>query len=87
MLAGLGLLFLLSNANIFNELNIATEYRSPQERLDFREAYERKYKHLAMWMLQAIFSMGVFGSGKCSPAQERELIRDMIEPVISDRAR
>ena len=45
-LAGLGLLFLLSNARIYHELNVVSEYRSPSAQLDYREAYERKYKHL-----------------------------------------
>ena len=46
------------------------------------EVRQRRYRHLALWMLQAIFSFGVFGNGGCSRAQERELIRDMVEPVI-----
>ncbi|MCB9288981.1 MAG: hypothetical protein H6560_16860 [Lewinellaceae bacterium] len=46
LLAGLGLLFLLSNLSIYHELHIETEYQSPQDQLDFKEAYERKYKHL-----------------------------------------
>ncbi len=45
VLACLGVLFLLSNAQIFKELNIKMEYRSPVAELEFREAYERKYKY------------------------------------------
>lgn len=41
-----GLLFLLSNARIYHEVNVLADYRSPEAALDFREAYERKYKHL-----------------------------------------
>ncbi|MEQ8706005.1 MAG: M1 family aminopeptidase [Phaeodactylibacter sp.] len=46
LLAGAGLLFLLSSLRIYRELHIANEYQSPQEQLDFKAAYERQYKHL-----------------------------------------
>lgn len=44
VMASLILLFISSGATVFYNTNVATEYLTSVENLDFREAYERKFK-------------------------------------------
>jgi len=80
-LLGLGVLFLTAGSAIFYNTNVVTEYKTASEQLDFKEAYERKYKRYEdlerLTLMEVKTKMDIF------PRQEKYQVK--VDYVLENR--
>lgn len=51
---------------------------------DSDKVREEKNEYLARWILNIVFSLGVFGNGGLSVRQEKAMLRNMLVPVLEN---